>query len=299
MIKRIVFALIAMVFVSQACAQELNATVQILDPTRQVTNQELIPNMKKAIENLLNFTVWTTETYEVEERIRCSFVITLSARNGNNFSGNIQVNYSRPIYNSNYDSPVLNYIDTDFDFTFLENEPLEYIQNANSGNLTAVLSFYAYVIIGLDKDTYSFQGGQQAYTTAQGIVSMAQSEGAQGWRSFDGNRNRFWMIDNLLNTGFSDMRFCLYNYHRMGMDLMYKVDAQRAAKEKISNSLISLKNVYEKRPNAFILQLFFDAKSNEIVDVFSKGPNVETTTLIATLKKIDAGRSSKYESIGR
>ena len=298
MFRKIIVLLFVIGSIS-AKAQELNATVQVLAPTLQMSNAELLPSMQKAIENLLNYTSWTNETYEIEERIRCSFVVTINSRNNNNYSASLQINYSRPIYKASYDSPVLNYKDNDFNFTYLESMPLEYVQNSFTSNLTAVIAFYSNIIIGLDKDTYAFKAGETHYQVAQSIVNIAQGEGGKGWKSFDGSKNRFWMIDNLLNSGYVDMRYCLYNYHRLGLDLMYNKEAQREAKEKISASLIALRSIYEKRPNAFILQLFFDAKSNEIVSVFKDGPNVDTSTLIATLKKIDAGRASKYESISR
>lgn len=278
-------------------AQELNATVQILAPTLPNANTDLLPNMQKAFENLVNNTVWTNEVYEVEERIECSFIITIDAAANNNYSGTMQVSYSRPVYNSNYKSPVLNYIDKDVSFSYLESEPLEYSENQVRNNLSALSAFYAYLIIGLDKDTYSLNGGQPYFLKAQNIVNLSQSGSYRGWKSFDGSRNRFWLIDNILNSGFSDIRNCYYDYHRNGLDLMYNETKQAQAKNTISTALISLQTIYQKRPNAYILQVFFDAKSDEIVSLFKEGPNMDTSKLVSVLKQIDGARNNKYEAI--
>jgi hypothetical protein len=264
-----------------------------------MSNQELVPNMQKALENLINFTAWTNEFYEVEERIECSFILTLDAANGTNYSGSLQVSYSRPVFNSNYKSPVLNYIDNDVDFTYIENQPLEYVENQNASNTVSLVSFFAYIIIGLDKDTYALNGGQQYLLKAQNIVNLAQSTNNKGWKSFDGSKNRFWLIDNILNTGFSEIRDCYYNYHRQGLDLMYDETKQANAKKTISQSVIALQNIYQKRPNAFILQVFFDAKSDEIVNIFKGGPSMDTGNLVNVLKQIDAGRNTKYDAINK
>ncbi|MCT4622317.1 MAG: DUF4835 family protein [Schleiferiaceae bacterium] len=293
-------SLITGLFFSTLChSQELNATVQILHPSLQMSNQELVPNMQKALENLINFTAWTNEFYEVEERIECSFILTLDAANGTNYSGSLQVSYSRPVFNSNYKSPVLNYIDNDVDFTYIENQPLEYVENQNASNTVSLVSFFAYIIIGLDKDTYALNGGQQYLLKAQNIVNLAQSTNNKGWKSFDGSKNRFWLIDNILNTGFSEIRDCYYNYHRQGLDLMYDETKQANAKKTISQSVIALQNIYQKRPNAFILQVFFDAKSDEIVNIFKGGPSMDTGNLVNVLKQIDAGRNTKYDAINK
>ena len=297
MFKYILAIFLTTGFLHAARAQELNANVQILAPTSGALNTDLIPSMKKALENIINNTVWTDEMYEVEERIDCSFILTIDAAANNNYSGSLQVSYSRPIYNSNYKSPVLNYIDNDVSFTYLESEPLEYSENQVRNNLTALASFYSFLIIALDKDTYSLNGGQAYFLKAQNIVNLSQSGNFGGWKSFDGSKNRFWLIDNILNTGFSDIRQCYYDYHRNGLDLMHNESKQAQAKTTISNSIIALQNIYQKRPNAFILQVFFDAKSDEIVSIFKEGPNMDTSPLVAVLKQIDGARNNKYEAI--
>ncbi len=288
----------AFTFVAEAMAQELKAEIQILHPTIQTSNQDLFPNMKKAIDQYLNYTVWTDEIYDIQEKISCSFILTINAASGNNYSGTLQVNYSRPIYKSNYSSPVLNYMDNNISFTYVENEPLEYVENQYISNFSSLFSFYAFVILGFDKDTYSMNGGQGFYLQAQNIINISQG-GGKGWKSFDGNKNRYWLIDNLLNTGFNDLRKCLYNYHINGLDKMYDESKQANAKKAINNALISLQNVYNSRPNAYILQVFFDAKVDEIVNIFKGGPNMDTNKLVTVLTQIDGARTSKYQSISK
>ena len=296
--KYLLFILFSLGTVSAVVAQELKAQVQILHPTISVSNQDLFPNMSKAIDEFLNNTVWTEEIYEIEEKINCSFILTINAANGNNYSGTLQISYNRPVFNSNYTSPVLNYLDKNISFTYIENTPLDYVENQYISNFSSLFSFYAFTVLGFDKDTYSMKGGQGYFLQAQNIINLSQG-GGKGWKSFDGNKNRYWLIDNLLNTGFEDIRKCAYIYHRNGLDKMWEEKQQANAKKAISGALINLQNVYNSRPNAYILQVFFDAKSDEIVSIFKDGPNMDTSKLISVLSTIDSGRASKYKSIAK
>jgi hypothetical protein len=281
-------------------AQELNARVQVLTPNIQATNKQLYDNMEKAIREFLNNRKWTNESYSIEERIDCQFVITINSRSNNNFSGTIQVFYSRPIYKSDYKSPILVHQDGDFDFEYLEFDRLDFAPNAYLSNLTSILAYYTYIIIGLDHDTYSAMGGTEFYTEAQNIVGNAQSSNNSGWNSFGGsNKNRYWLSDNLSSPAFDNYRVGLYTYHRQGLDLMHDASKIRMAKMNIKTALMSLKKVNDQRRNSFLLQLWFDAKQAEIVKIFNKGESIPIGDLKGLLIELDPNNSSSYQTMGQ
>lgn len=281
-------------------SQEIQATVQVQAPGVQITDKSVFENLATRLQEFINGRKWTEEQYEAEERIACSFVFTINAydQQDGKFTGQLQVNYSRPIFNSSYQSPVLNWIDKDITFTYQEGTPIDFVRNQHLSNLTSILAFYTYMIIGLDHDTYAPNSGQDYYLIAQGIAATAQNDNAaSGWRSFDSNRNRYWMVDNILNPAFSQVVNTLYTYHRLGLDKMYDTNAQEAAKMQVKNSLMALREVNQRRPGSFILQLFMEAKSDEIVNIFSGGPEIQTADLVEVLKTIDGPRSSDYDAI--
>ena len=281
-------------------SQELNAEVQVLSPNVQSTNKQIFTTLQTAIVNFLNTRKWTDEVYQPEERIKCSFVINITERNNEQFKGTLQIQYSRPIFKSGYSSPVLVHMDNDFQFEYLEFDRLDFSENTSLSNLTSVLAYYAYVIIGLDHDTYAKKGGDPFYDRALAIVNNSQNNGFPGWSGFSGsNKNRFWLIDNLQNPAFNGLRPCLYQYHRQGLDLMFEPSQQRLAKENIKASLMQLAEVNQKRPNSFLMQLFFDAKSIEIINIFSGGEPMKLADLKEVLIEIDANNANKYEAIGR
>lgn len=289
-----------MLFGSSLKSQELNARVQVLTPNIQATNKQLFTTMEQAIQEFLNNRKWTDEVYALEERIDCQFVITITDRNNNRFSGNLQVFYSRPIYNSDYNSPVLVHRDNDLDFEYLEFDRLDFAPQTFISNLTSVLAYYAYIIIGLDHDTYAPMGGTQYYTEAQNIVGNASTENFPGWNSFGGsNKNRYWLIDNLNSPAFDNFRTGLYMYHRQGLDLMHDPGKIRTAKMNLKEALKGLKKVNDQRRNSFVLQLWFDAKQAEIVKIFSDGEAIPIADLKEVLLELDPNNADSYAKIGQ
>lgn len=291
--------LFSIILISQQLnAQELNARVQVLTPNIQATNKQLYTTMETAVREFLNNRKWTDESYALEERIDCQFVITINDRSNNRYSGHLQVFYSRPIYNSDYSSPILVHRDNDFSFEYLEFDRLDFAPNTFISNLTSVLAFYAYIIIGLDHDSYAPMSGTDYYNQAQSIVGNAQSSNNAGWDSFGGsNKNRYWLVDNLISPAFNNYRTCLYTYHRQGLDLMSKPGQIRTAKMNIKEALKSLKKVNDQRRNSFLLQLWFDAKQQEIVKIFSKGAQIPTADLKEVLLELDPNNASEYQKI--
>jgi hypothetical protein len=282
-----------------AAAQELNATVNILSPAVQMTNKQIFETLETSIRQFVNSYKWTNLNYELEERIDCAFILTINNYDNNTFSGTMQVQYSRLIYNSDYNSPVLSFIDKDLVFNYIINEPLEYQPNSNISNLTSLLAFYCNMIIGIDRCTFEPNGGEIYFNQMQNIVSMAQSSGVPGWRSFDGTKARYWLSDNLNSPAFEPIIDCFYQYHRNGLDNMYDPSQQLASKTIIKDAIVSLQAVFQKRPNALLLNTFFDAKSDEIVSIFSDGPKLDLSTLISSLKQMDAGRTNKYDELAK
>ncbi len=280
-------------------AQELNAQVQVISSNIQATNRQIYNTLETSVREFLNNRKWTNETYEPDERISCQFILNLTGRNGDQFSGDLQVLYSRPIYKSGYNSPVLVIRDDKFSFQYLEFDRLDFALNTNLSNLTSILAYYAYVVIGLDHDTYALKGGDPFFENAQQIVGNAQGGSYSGWSSFDGNKNRFWLVDNLTSPAFENFRTMLYQYHRHGLDLMYEPARQKDAKETIKNSLLMLEEVNKQRRSSYLMQVFFDTKSQEIINIFSGGEPIDLTALKELLIELDANNASKYEGMGR
>ncbi len=282
-------------------AQELNAEVQVLSPAIQRTNKQVFNTLETGIRQFLNTRKWTNEKYALEEKINCSFIINMTNWDGNDlFEGSLQIQYSRPIYKSTYQAPLFVHMDQNFKFNYLEFDRLDFSENTSLSNLTSVLAYYVYIIIGLDHDSYAMKGGDEFYSQARNIVANNASSSYPGWSSLAGNnKNRFWLVDNLQSPLFDGIRICYYQYHRQGLDLMFNPAQQKLAKQNIKASLMSLKAVNKKRPNSFLMQLFFDAKSQEIINIFSGGNTIPTADLKEVLIDLDGNNASRYEAIGR
>jgi hypothetical protein len=299
--KRILLFVFLASSIGKLCAQEFQATVVVLSPTIQATNKQVFTTLERAIGDFVNAYKWSNLEYAQEERIKVSFIFNITAYNPpSSFGGNLQVQYSRPVYKSDYSSPVLNFMDSDIGFAYIENQPLDYQPNAHISNLTSILAFYCNAILGMDHASMQRGGGEAFFSQLQNIVSNAQSDNtATGWRSFDGTKSRYWLMDNLTSSAFEPILDAYYTYHRLGMDQMHDATKQQQAKETMRDAILSFQAVFQKRPNALLITSFFDAKSDEIVSVFGDGPPIDIANLIAALKQLDAGRTSKYVPLER
>lgn len=279
-------------------AQELNCVVKVNAKQIVGTQTRVFETLEKAIYQFMNNTRWTSDQYKVEERVECQILINLNERvSQNRFKGTIQVSSRRPVYNASIYSTMFNYQDENLEFNYVEFTPLEFNINSDLNNLTSVLAFYAYMILGLDYDSFSLKGGTTHFQNAQKVVGNAQSSQFQGWKAFESDRNRYWMVENILNDFYSPVRTCLYDYHLNGMDVLVSdVDAGR---QKVLASLSSLERIHNSRPSSFVMQYFFNAKSDEIINLFSEAPAPEQQQVKRLLIKIDPGNSSKYENIGK
>lgn len=297
MFKRIFIALFFVFAGLQISAQELNCQVSIVSQQVQGTvEKQVFEQMQKIVFEFMNNTKWTKDLYTQQERIDCSILINVTQKlSTDEYLGTIQIQSRRPVYKSSYYSPLFNYIDENFQFRFQQFTQLEFNLNTFQNNLTSVLAFYAYVVIAMDYDSYSPLGGTQYWQMAQTIVNNAQTTSEKGWKSSEGTKNRYWLIENQLQPVFQGIRDCNYKYHREGLDIMSdKVDQGRA---NILSSLDLLVPVYNNRPASFNMQIFFNAKGDELVNVFSKGLPEEKSKAVEKLMLVDPANTTKYLKI--
>ena len=276
-------------------AQELRCEVIINSDLVNQTNQQIFSTLQQSIQEFMNSQVWTSQNWNSEEKINCSLILNLTDYSDDKFKGTLQVQSQRTIYDTNYNSPILNFQDLDISFNYQEFQPLFYNSNVYESNLISILSFYAYVIIGLDADTFKLKGGELFFSFAQKISNLAQQSNSSGWLSSGNRKNRYWLVDSILSNAFLDFRTTYYKYHRNGLDLMTK--DQIKAKTNLAGSLIHLSDLNNRRPNSFLIQMFFDAKSQEIVNIFSEGPKVDIISTRNILKNIAPFFNNKWKEI--
>ncbi|MDQ3112425.1 MAG: DUF4835 family protein [Bacteroidota bacterium] len=283
--------------IGKSGAQELNCQVQVLHPQIQGPNEKRIfENLQKGIFEFINNTKWTNDVFSIEERINCTMVLTITDKTNDQYKGNLSVISQRPVYKSGYQNcNLINYNDPDMQFTYVEFQPLDFSMANHISNLTSVLAYYSYVILALDYDSYSLNGGTPYWQKAQTIVSNAQNTAEKGWKSVESNKNRYWMVDNMLHPIFAPLRECMYKYHRLGLDVMYNdVNGGRAA---IMAALLLLEKIHDQRPLSWPMQLFFNAKKDEIIKLFSGGPVEDKTKIVPVLQRIDPGNGIGYQKI--
>lgn len=261
----------------------------------QGTDKRAFESMQTAIYEFMNNKKWTNESYKNNERIDCSILINITERTGDDFKGTLQIQSRRPVYKSSYNSVLLNYNDNDILFKYLENQPLEFNDNTYLSELTSILGYYAYLIIGLDYDSFSLNGGTPYLQKALAVDNNAQNSSGKGWKAFDGDKNRYWLINNMLDASFIPLRECMYTYHRKGLDVM--ADNKEAGRAVVMESIESLKKVHQIKPLSFSVQVFFNAKADEIINIFSGAFPDEKSKILNTLNEIDPTNSNKYLKI--
>lgn len=277
-------------------SQELNCIVKINSQSLTNSNQPIFKTLETSLNDFVNKTRWTNKKFKQNEKIDCTIFITVSSYGSDQFVATLQVGSSRPIFNSSYASPVLNFNDKDFNFKYVEFENLIFNPNSFDSNLVSVIAYYAYIIIGLDADTYELNSGKEYYEQAQGIVNGAQQSNYRGWSQNDGgNQNRFFLVNDLMSGTYDPIKTVLYDYHINGLDLMSENAAK--GKEGVKQAVLNLEKMYAIRPNAFLTRIFFDAKSDEILSVFSGGPQIKITDLVDNLNRISPLNSSKWSTI--
>ena len=295
--KKTIYLLFLSLFASMIVeAQELNCQVSINSQQVAVSDKTKFQTLQKDIYEFMNNRQWTDTKFEIAERIECSVFITFSKNtSGDYYTGSIQIQSSRPVYRSAYNSVMMNIVDNDFDFTWIEHDPLDFQINSFTNNLTSVLAYYAYIIIGSDFDSFSLNGGSQYFNDAQTIVNNAQNAREGGWKSFEGQKNRYWLVENILNSSYSDYRQFSYDYHRLGLDIMH--DKPSKARVQILKSLKYLQKVHRNRPGLYIMNLLMDTKRDEFIGIFSEGQPNERAEAKTILAELDPAHSGEYQKM--
>lgn len=276
-------------------AQELNCKVEINSSQVQGTNKSMFTTLEQAINEYMNTNDFTNAKFAVNEKIDCRLFFTIKDVNDNVFTGDLQVQSTRPVYNSSYTTTVLNFKDTKIEFTYQENEPLVFSKNSMESQLTAILNFYAYLIIAMDSDTFESRGGQSLYDQLQQIVQWAQSSGETGWKAFEDTKNRSAVLAALTDQKTSCFRDLLYMYHRRGLDEM--ATSPDKGRANITTSLENLQKAFDVAPMSVGLSMFKDAKLDELVNVYSKAPTEERTKVYEILQNIYPTEQSRLDNI--
>jgi hypothetical protein len=277
-------------------AQELNCLVTVNSDQIAGSNKQVFTTLQQSLNEYINQTKWTDRVVKPEERVNCAMTIIITSRNNNNFIATLQVQSTRPIYNSSYASPIVNIKDNEFNFKYNEFDPLIYNKNSFDSNLVSTIVFYANIILGLDADTFSKLGGETELKEAQNVMLQAQQSGLSSWQNVVGKQNRYLLIDNLVAPKLKAFRNTLYTYHRNGFDNL--VNSKSSGQESIEDSVIGLESIYNKTVSNYLIRLFFDAKADEIVSMYSENTQTrKKQRLIETVRKISPNNNSKWRKL--
>jgi hypothetical protein len=276
-------------------AQELNCNVQINSDKIQGSNKSVFTTLQKAITEFMNTRQWTNLDYEVAERIDCNMNIILNSADGENYKGELVVQSRRPVFNSSYYTNLLNYRDVNFAFSYREFDPLEFNSNNINNSLTAVLAYYAYLVIGFDMDSFSRLGGTPYFQQAENIVSQAQSTDWSGWKAFENDKNRYALISNITDEAFKKFREYFYVYHRLGLDQMSINPTNGRAS--IAEGMDVVRDAYRSRPNAILIVSFLDTKTDEIINIFKQATQEEKEKVVEILSSVNPSQANRYQQI--
>ena len=299
MMRKLITTVCFLLAIQGLWAQELNASVRINIQKLQTVDPRVFETLEQSINEFLNNQKWTNDYFDLEERINCNFLLTIQEeRSPTSFSAELSIQASRPIYNSSEETVLFNHIDRDVSFTYEQFQPIIFSRNSYNDNLSHVLSFYAYIILGMDYDSFALYGGTEHFQTAQDILNNVPSSAAAanpGWRSLDGNRNRFWIIENLLSPRVRPFRQAMYDYHRQALDVM--ADDQATGRQMIVEALEKIADVNQAYPNSMIIQMFNNTKSSEVIEIFKGGTLAEQDKVIQLMSRIDPANSANYRAI--
>lgn len=296
--KKISTLLMVLLMAFSLSAQDFQCQLSINSTAISGSNRNKFNTLQQELHKFVNDRKWCQYTLKTNERIECAIMIVLTGAQGDTYTGEMNIQLQRPIFNTNYKSPVLNMKDNDIKFTYEEGTPLEYSDNQNLSNLTSLIAYYLNIFLALDFDTFSLNGGDPYYSLAQGVVNACQSATELGWKSFENaQRNRYWLMENMTNPTYSKIHDFLYKYHRLGLDMMSEsVDVGRAS---ILDAIRDLQKVNSQKSNLYIVQIMVQAKADEIVNIFKEASPVEKTEVIRLMKQIDPSNSSKYNTINQ
>ena len=293
----LIAALFVALFALSAEAQELEIRIQVNHSQLQGVDNTKYENMQKALNEFVTNQIWTNNVFKTEERIKCNMLLNITKEvYSDEFQGTLQVVSSRPVYGTGYDSPMLNILDKNIQFKYADGETLIFNENSHD-ELTSLIAYYVYIIIGFDYDSFGKMGGTPYFEKAQKIVNNAQGSNFAGWKSFETNkRNRYWLAENLMNSIYAPVREYIYKYHRLGLDLMGTRLADGCAS--IAEGMNDLLKVHRQKSDSYLMSIFFDAKADEIVNIFSNSSDqAQQNKVYNFLKEIDASNLSKYDKI--
>ncbi len=299
MIRRtIIIVVICLGSLTSGISQEFLGNIQIQTQQVEGIDPSVFSNMETSIFEFMNNRVWSSYNFKIEERIEFTMVITITEVQGSdNFKGTMNLVLQRPIYGTDYNSVVINLVDDDIRFEFIPHQPMQYTDGTYTNNLTSILAYYAYLMLGLDFDTFSYEGGTQFYEKAMAVVTSAQNSNERGWQAFEGPRNRYQLVENILNPSYNDLRKLLYEYHLKGLDIMS--NDKIGGRAIIANSLKNLKAVNNKRSGLYFLQVLIEAKRAEIINIFTDASPSEKTDMINIMKEVDPANGSRYEAVNK
>ncbi len=289
--------LLTLIFFTSALilnAQELNCIITVNSDQLSQGDLPIFKTLERSLNDFVNKSKWSNRNYKESERVNAQMFITITKYESNRFEGNIQIQSSRPVYNTSYETSVFNYKDNDLTFEYIEFQPLIFNENVYDSNLVGVIAYYINIILGMDADTFSLEGGTEHYRMAQQITTQAQGTNYKGWDATQ-NRSRFVLIDDLMSNTYREYRVAMYNYHRKGLDILG--DNNSTGKQVIAGTMKLFETMQKRRPNAFLTQTFFDAKSDEIQNIFSDGPKVDIVKLKETLNRVAPYYSSTWNDI--
>jgi len=294
--RKLFFLLLVLLSGLNVNSQELRCNIQVMSQQIQGTNKQVFRTMQTAIYEFVNNRKWTEHVYDQDEQIECNILINLTEQiSSDEFKGTMQIQARRPVYNSSFNTVLLNFKDNDIHFKYAEYQALEYNESVAPTSLTGLLAFYSNIILGLDYDSFALEGGTPYFSKAESIVNKMQNSKYPGWKSFESKNNRYWLIENILNNSYRPVRECIYRYHRLGLDRM--ADKLTEGRSEIAESLRLLQKAHRSKPGAFILQIFFDAKADELVKIFSESFNDEKKRAYNILSDIDPANLNKYKKI--
>lgn len=296
-VKHIVATVFTTLFCLATSAQELNCKVQVITPKLQQTDPKVFKTLEQSMTEFMNNRKWSNNKFKTEERIECSILLTITEERGDDtYKANMAVQSSRPVYNTSMNSVMLNWNDKDIVFRYREYEPIEFSENQYTTNLSSILSFYAFTIVGLDFESFSNKGGDPYFLKAKQVIETIPStvgvNDAPGWRPFEGMRNRYWLNENLLNNRMETLRRGLYTYHFRGLDKMYS--DKITARTQVLDALKGVDKANSELPNSMLVQVFTTAKSNELINIFSDSPQQEKSLAVEILTRIDPQNADKY-----
>ena len=300
--RKIKLLIILLAAFNVAGAQELKANITVVSSqVSNNTNQNVFRTLQTALNNFINNRKWTSDTYQPNEKIECNFLFNLQSTGDLNvYNASLTIQAARPVFNTSYVSPIINFKDENISFKYVEFQVMEFNENRVSGsdaltsNLTAIIAYYVNMILAFDYDSFSLRGGDTYFQKAQNIVNNApDGRGISGWKAFDGSRNRYWLVENMLNNRYTIMHDVYYNYYRLGLDKLY--EDENGARAEMMNVLNLLNNFNSDNPNKMISQFFFQGKSTELIKIFSKAPQQDKARASELLQKMDITNAGKYK----